>query len=302
MRGVYTEKLALVFMAASFLSPSLASAQTLTTGEQVIATGGSIPLAGVYGVVPSYGGIISSSTGYDPMESAREVTSGSQTMMNASMTNTKNAERALSGDSSSGDQDTPSSDQDAQKAAEQKKKSDAAAAAMGGDLAGTAAPSIMDDDKDKSLESDAAKAATANKSDSMSAEDKAKDAEVKAALAHADSYFKKPATKTAQSTKTKTTSQSIFSGYAHALDTITLSVAGKTVVLDHLSGPGSQEVCYRDALPWPCGEDGRDVTERAVSGIWMACRLSSGNHGQCFTQDGENVSDILLRRGYASRT
>ena len=281
VRIVHIKTIAMSVMAASFLSPVIAQAQTMTAGN-----------------------------GYDPMESARQVTSGSQTMMDASMANTYNAERALSNDSNDSD-GTSSNDQSAAqaRAANQKKKAAAAASAMGGDLAGEPTQSIMDDGKakkTKSVEDDAEKAAAAQDPASMTPEDKARAAKVKAALAHADSYFKKPAQGSASSGakagSAAVSSGKIFSGYAHALDTITLSVAGQTVVLDHMSGPGSQEVCFRDALPWSCGEDGRDVTERAVSGIWMACRIRSGNHGQCYTESGEDVSDILIRRGYASRT
>ncbi len=306
VRIVHMKTMAMTVMAASLIAPVATQAQTMTPGESVISTGGSIPFAGVYGVVPSYGGVIPAGNGYDPMESARQVTNGSQTMMDASMANTRNAERALSNDSNSSDESS-ADDAQAKAAAEKKKTEAAAASAMGGDLAGDPTQSIMDDGKaakSKSVDDDAAKAAAEQDPASMSPEDKARAAEVKAALAHADSYFKKPAATTGKTAGTAASSsaQKIFSGYAHALDTITLSVAGQTVVLDHMSGPGSQEVCFRDALPWSCGEDGRDVTERAVSGVWMACRLSSGNHGQCYTQDGENVANILLRRGYASRT
>lgn len=299
MRTLHKKAMAITAMAASCLVPLAAQAQT--AGESVIATGGSIPIAGVYGVVPSYGGVLSASSGYDPMESARQVTSGSQTMMEASMANTRNAERALSDDSDSATSSSENSDSKA--AAKKAKAAAAAAAAMGGDLAGDPAPSIMDDGKKSASDDDEAAKSEAQQS-GMSPEDKARAAEVKAALAHADSYFKKsdsPGKNATAPTASKSTNP-IFSGYAHALDTITLSVAGKTVVLDHMSGPGSQDVCFHDASPWPCGEDGRDITERAVSGLWMACRLNSGNHGQCYTQDGENVADILLRRGYASRT
>lgn len=306
----------MVLASASFLTASLAHAQTMTEGERIISTGGSIPLAGVYGVVPTYGGVIPAGNGYDPMESARQVTSGSQTMMDASMANTRNAERALNGDgdSSSGttsDSDTSTAEAKAAKAKTQAEN--AANASMGSDLAGEPSKSIMDDGKSSetsSVDKDAAKAAADDSSykSILTDEDKAKAAEVKAALVHADSYVNRArgnGTATDQTKKAATpqkTSQAIFSGYAHALDSITLSVSGKTVVLDHLRGPGSQEVCFRDALPWSCGEDGRDVTERAVSGLWMACRLTSGNRGQCYTESGENVADVLLRRGYASRT
>lgn len=92
-------------------------------------------------------------------------------------------------------------------------------------------------------------------------------------------------------------------GKAIALDAITLKVGGTIAILDGLQAPGNQAMCYSGTFPWPCGEKGREELGRLVDDGVVTCRVrSADNKAACITEDGDDLAQMVGRRGFAVST
>lgn len=97
-------------------------------------------------------------------------------------------------------------------------------------------------------------------------------------------------------------SNPVIKGYARALDTISLSINGRKVILNGLKGPGNGELCYHNGVPWECGEEGRSALERLLADNYITCAIEKGDIGSCLTQDGDNLAYLVAERGYVIGT
>lgn len=97
-------------------------------------------------------------------------------------------------------------------------------------------------------------------------------------------------------------SNSVIKGYARALDTISLSINGRRIILNGLKGPGNGELCYHNGVPWECGEEGRSALERLLADNYITCAIEKGDTGSCLTQEGDNLAYLVAERGYVIGT
>lgn len=111
------------------------------------------------------------------------------------------------------------------------------------------------------------------------------------------------ASNTAQQAQKATPDFQTVKGKAVALDAITLKVGDTIAVLDGLQAPGNQAMCYSGTFPWPCGEKGREELGRLVSDVTVTCRVrSADNKAACITEDGDDLAQMVGRRGFAVST
>ena len=88
------------------------------------------------------------------------------------------------------------------------------------------------------------------------------------------------------------------SGYAQALDGLTLRVGSRTVTLDGLKAPGNTQSCYKQGMPWNCGEQARNSLQEIVEGQVVTCGVVN-DRAACMTDTGGNVIQDVLKSGYA---
>ncbi len=267
------------------LAPAIAAAQTYTNP---------------YGYVPA--GSLNASTGYDPMNSAASVMMGQQTLQSATEQNTTAARRALS---------------DVEQQATQDAIQGGVQSVTSTGLGVTSTGEQVYQPLTPAQAASVASTVPAGRAGMTDAE-KAQDDLVNNALAHAMGFASNAKKKSAASqpggkagktepgspapsgSKAATTGTSaIVKGFARALDTITLSVGGRTVVLDGIEGPGNGESCSRNGATWPCGEEGREQTQRAIAGVHIACNVSSANMGVCMDGQGRDIATLVVQRGIA---
>ena len=112
-----------------------------------------------------------------------------------------------------------------------------------------------------------------------------------------------PADKPVEQAQRDTPAFQTIKGKAVALDAITLRVGGTIAVLDGLQAPGNQAMCYSGTFPWPCGEKGREELGRLVEDVSVTCRVrSADNKAACITEDGDDLAQMVGRRGFAVST
>lgn len=220
---------------------------------------------------------------YDPMESAGMVTSGMSNLISESQQNYNMSRQGNTSDSSSSQS--------------QKAKTPDTSASMGSDLLGTdSVKSIMGDDDDKKKKGELPSPDGTSDQDASNASKKYQLKLPKSVKGDTD----KKDTKTTSAPQV--TAPSIVKGYGRALDTITVSVNGQPVILNGLKGPGNGELCYREGVPWECGEEGRVALERLLTDSYITCSVGTGHVGSCITEDGQNLAHLVAERGYVIGT
>lgn len=263
--------------------------------------------------------------GYDPLQGAISVLNGTSSVIQSGQQNYQNSLSGMQQQNSQNAQNNAQA-QESQKAAAAAAAQQSAAEQMGyGKLGTNSVPSILP-------QTDTKKSATTNTgSDSntpsvnddgsqnfgdpydsqysvknfdpttdMTPQEKQRHAELQKILSGnaPGSTAPKQANKT--SAPPKTTSRIVY-GKAIALDGVTISVGGTTVVLAGLRGPGNAQLCYHSGVPWQCGQFAREALENIVDNAYISCDIIDGQ-GYCTEEDGSNVSERAAERGYAVGT
>ena len=107
---------------------------------------------------------------------------------------------------------------------------------------------------------------------------------------------------TSLNAKNSKTKIEYFSGWATALDGITLAVAGKQIILNDIKAPGNNQNCYHYGVPWQCGVAARNALANLVKGEWVHCATEgTGSNGICEI-NGQDLSFSMASTGYAIGT
>lgn len=90
------------------------------------------------------------------------------------------------------------------------------------------------------------------------------------------------------------------SGKATALDALTLSLGGQTVVLRDVKAPGLKAQCKNgeNGYVWLCGQSARDYLEGLLALGPVSCS-GTGTRGTCRTYDGSDLAGQLVEAGWA---